>query len=565
MRGLSLLLLLSGTALMAQNNMSLMSEISTLRNGLVGAWRFEESTGTRYASVGTNSFTANNAPTNAVGRFGNAIKTTAASSQYLSVPDSPILRIGTTSMTFSVWVNLTTLPAGGAFFSVFSKYNSGATEREYTLLVNGTLTNFAWAVRDGANANTLTIVATNQVVQAGVWYNVICEYDSVGNQITIEVNTATNMGTVFNLAIVGGGKTFTGPLWVGGRNSDGLYLNGLVDELYVWKRLLTASEKYSLTFGWYPRFGSPYPNRAWTRLASFPGAPVEQHAFEECGGLLYVVAGTTLAGTTFYNTNSVFAYDPVANSWAQKADYPVKVQSLGLRTVNGKLYGISGYDLSNKLTNTYEFDPALNSWTSKTGIPIAIEDFATCVVSNKIWTVGGLIGPGASHTFNNLVQVFDPSLNSWAITNTVMPNPRALGDFGCSDGTNLWCVSGTSDMSVYPGLLASTRVDYFSPASNSWTQVASLPVAACYKDVEWVNGKIYSLSGATAYSEGYTPLMQVYTVASNSWTLLPPCPLTGTGSAMCKLGNKIYIVGGENGGRLLTDLWVYDPSLDTSQ
>ena len=82
--------------------------------GLVGAWGFDEGTGTTVAdaSPAGNSGTISGATRTAFGRFGGALSFDGVNDM-VTIPDANSLDL-TTGMTLSAWVNPTVGAAGGA-------------------------------------------------------------------------------------------------------------------------------------------------------------------------------------------------------------------------------------------------------------------------------------------------------------------------------------------------------------------------------------------------------------------------------------------------------------------
>jgi hypothetical protein len=77
-------------------------------------------------------------------------------------------------------------------------------------------------------------------------------HDSVNNVICITVND----GAVSSLAHTIGVQKNTVPFGIGARPTDPQSLNGQVDELGFWKRVLTPAERTALYNG---GAGKPYP------------------------------------------------------------------------------------------------------------------------------------------------------------------------------------------------------------------------------------------------------------------------------------------------------------------
>ena len=107
---------------------------------------------------------------------------------------------------------------------------------------------------------------------------------------------------------------------------------------------------------------------------------------------------------------------------------------------------------------------------------------------------------------------------------------------------------------------ASASVMRYSVSRNTWTNLASLPVAVAGSAATMgVDGKIYVVGGVTA---GVTMnYVQVYDPASNSWTLSTPLPEALSGAAMSvdSLGRLIVMGGANDSGLDVSDVWRSQP------
>ncbi|PVH70428.1 galactose oxidase [Cadophora sp. DSE1049] len=125
-------------------------------------------------------------------------------------------------------------------------------------------------------------------------------------------------------------------------------------------------------------------------------------------------------------------------------------------------------------------------------------------------------------------------------------------------------------------------VEAYDVSSNSWSNVAPLPIAMNHGNAAAVNGKIYVLGGLSGNDAGFEglPNCYVYDPTTDVWTELPPMPVgTERGSAtMGVKGDTIILAGGirllvpEEGGiqdtvdivssyNTVTGKWTTHPSL----
>ena len=90
-------------------------------------------------------------------------------------------------------------------------------------------------------------------------------------------------------------------------------------------------------------------------------------------------------------------------------------------------------------------------------------------------------------------------------------------------------------------------------ASNSWSHIASLPVATNdYQAVVWRDSLIYVLGGTSSDSAGtyYLDTVRIYNPFTDRWTLASPMLAPCTMSDACIVGDSIFFAGGMMRGSL---------------
>jgi hypothetical protein len=98
-------------------------------------------------------------------------------------------------------------------------------------------------------------------------------------------------------------------------------------------------------------------------------------------------------------------YDPLTDTWTQKADMPTSRFGAAAVTVNGKinvLGGASGYDA---LATIEEYDPALDSWMFKASMPNPRVASAV-MVDEQIYIIGGAVTIKPPHPGISTVEVW---------------------------------------------------------------------------------------------------------------------------------------------------------------
>jgi hypothetical protein len=221
---------------------------TTLFNGLVAYWPLDEQASWRLDSVDSHVLTDHNSvsseltPPDGDALIGRAANFSAASSQYLSVADNADLSASGSDlgdMTFSAWVRLSDkstyryIISKSAVTEYYIDYNPSQDRFRF-----GWGTPYVWADALGSpSINT--------------WYFIVGWYDSVGNTINISVN-----GLSDSAVPVGFDPSGNGDFLIGFQGDLGYYMDGLIDEVGVWRRMLTSDERAELYNG---GAGNAYP------------------------------------------------------------------------------------------------------------------------------------------------------------------------------------------------------------------------------------------------------------------------------------------------------------------
>ncbi|MFI7639188.1 LamG-like jellyroll fold domain-containing protein [Nonomuraea sp. NPDC049400] len=195
--------------------------------GLVAAYGMNEGTGATVAdsSGKSNTGTLSNATWSNSGKYGKALSFNGTSA-YVNIPDSTTLRL-TTGMTLEAWLN----PATGTGYrtALIKQHASGIA---YAL----------WANADDNRPYTEIVTGTDQgllgtaSLPLNTWTHLTATYDGT------TLRLYTNGTQVASKAVTGGIRGDAQPLRIGGSSLWGEYFNGLIDDVRVYNRALTAAE-----------------------------------------------------------------------------------------------------------------------------------------------------------------------------------------------------------------------------------------------------------------------------------------------------------------------------------
>lgn len=232
--GLSLLLCALVPAQSVRRRPIVASAADPLLTSLVASWKLDDLTD----SAGANTLTNNNSVTFSTGKIGNAGYFTLASSMSLSIASNAAVQTGDVDFTIAgwVWVNGTTTQL------ILAKRGAGAGTSEYAIYLDDSTARFTALVFRATDSAVSRTAATFGAPSANTWYCFIFWHDATADTLNISINDGAtdSVGTTGALQAAS-----TGLFTIGKQDISGgeLYLDGRVDDVNIWKRVLTAGER----------------------------------------------------------------------------------------------------------------------------------------------------------------------------------------------------------------------------------------------------------------------------------------------------------------------------------
>lgn len=271
-------------------------------------------------------------------------------------------------------------------------------------------------------------------------------------------------------------------------------------------------------------------------------------------GIVYVIGGsqrynTSETGFSYMSINSTEAYNPVTDTWVEKAPMPTSRDGLGAAVFQGKIYCFGGRDVSKDYsisTNVNEvYDTGTDSWETKTPMPTARSGLQASEVGEKIYLIGGWVEAESSSSAEKSAQVeiYDPLTDTWA---TGSPIPTAVAGYASAviDG-KIYVISGVASGSTITNL---TQI--YDPKTDEWSLGISIPMGVASAAAGATTGKtaakaIYVIGGSNAtypLSGQYTN--QVYFPETDSWSMVAQMPVDRAGLAVALINDTVFVMGG---------------------
>ncbi len=186
---------------------------------------------------------------------------------------------------------------------------------------------------------------------------------------------------------------------------------------------------------------------SWTTGPSLP-TPRTYPLVVAVGSVVYAIGGANSLG------NSTPVVEAMSGGvWLTRAPMPAMSNGGCAGVVNGKVYVQTGPG------ELYEYDPVLNSWAQKASGRARYN--ATAIgVNGKLYVFGG--GDANGVVVNGSMSIYDPSNNGWTESSTRMITGRTSHS-ACAVGTNIYAIMGFGTMNPYVTTRRCERLDVSVP------------------------------------------------------------------------------------------------------
>lgn len=224
---------------------------ASMQSGLQAYWNLDEASGTRDDAFGANDLADNATVTQATGKVVSAAQFTAANSEYLSIADNAALSTGDIDFTVAGWIYLDTKVSSQY---LISHYDAGGAQRAWALAWEASYSTAAdrfalYVSSDGTYTEGTTgkFVAASSLgsPSTGTWYFIAAWHDASANTINIQVNNGAVDSVAWSAGVFDSNAAFT----IGARSDPAGYVDGRIDSVGFWKRVLTSAERTALYNG----------------------------------------------------------------------------------------------------------------------------------------------------------------------------------------------------------------------------------------------------------------------------------------------------------------------------
>jgi hypothetical protein len=473
---------------------------NTTPPGLVSAYSFNEGTGTvlNDLSGNNNNGTISNTTWSASGKFGAALSFNGTSS-WVVIPNSASLDL-TNGLTMEAWVSPSTL---SSWRTVLMKEQTGGLA--YSIYANSDTNRPSAHVFIGAETDTR---GTAQLA-LNTWTHLAATYD--GSVLRLYVNGAQ----VSTRTIGGNILTSTSPLRIGGNSIWGEYFSGLIDEVRIYNRALTASQiqtDMNTAIS-----GTPPPPDTTPPTVSVT-APADGATVAGAVTLSANASDNVLVVGVQFNVDgspvgSEITSPPFTTSWntATTTDGVHKITAVARDGANNQTTST----LVSVTVNNGNSSSISGAWTAPFNWPIV----AINMVVTRTGEVMSWDGPPSNG--GTSAQLWNPSTGAFS------PIPNNATNMFCNaavvlaDGRVL-AIGGHADWGV--GL---RNTDMFDPITKLWSFMAPMHYGRWYPTATVLpDGRVLAISGGDTCETCIASIPEIYNPTTNTWTALTTAPFS---------------------------------------
>ncbi len=225
-------------------------------------------------------------------------------------------------------------------------------------------------------------------------------------------------------------------------------------------------------------------------------------------GALYIVGGFTESDDTIWQpSDRVFRFNVGRETWEERASLPTARGGLGVTTLRGKIFAVSGYNGRNNPAAVEVYDPGLDQWATAASLPTPRDHLAVVAMGDTLYAIGGRVRLDYRENLST-VEAYTMESDQW-VPSADMPTPRS-GMAACVVDGWIYVFGGESGVGTFP------HNERYSPRVNRWEAMAPMPTARHGLGAVEVDGRVYVLSGGPRPGGSYSPLNEIFIPPSSS-------------------------------------------------
>jgi len=232
---------------------------------------------------------------------------------------------------------------------------------------------------------------------------------------------------------------------------------------------------------------------------NMPALPVERIYAKAAllGSTIFYCGGQDAGTPSYHMTCHSYLLGKESARWEEEASMNYARDNFGLTTIGDRLYATGGSGVSSSSRTSVESFSHETGWVIEDTMELPSSRYGHCSVAlgSRLVVVGGRVGGSAE---SSSVQAFDTSsqaLNTTASWVSLASMNSAREFLACNTGdfekTFGIYVTGGQNTAVL------NTVEFYSPVTDTWTNLASLGTARYWHSLTKVNGQMVVAGGVT--------------------------------------------------------------------
>ena len=266
----------------------------------------------------------------------------------------------------------------------------------------------------------------------------------------------------------------------------------------------------------------------------------------ELGGYIYAIGGQTTATAGY--TNLVEKYNPATDTWSTVKSMNYPRSYFGSVVYGGKIYAFGGASTNGALTNSIEvYDPSTNLWTTIAAVlPVAMKGLTATLIdgTNLVYILGGF-----TTTMCNTVYRFNLTTNA---VSAMASLPVAISNHNAFYFNGNVCINGGKTSS---GISTKEYQYNVSSSTTNGTQTGRVWLA---DSSNIITSERYIAFGGASSSAQYTTSMSHSLLQERTGGLGTNMLTARAGHGTVFYDGKVYVVGGINGSGVLSSIELMD-------
>lgn len=225
--------------------------LELIADDLLAYYKFDTPSGVTFDSYIFEEHLSNvNGVSQTTGKIGQGAAFVNASVKYLEASGSNVFDFdGTEDWTIACWAEVDSLSPPGSDQFILSKYDDNPAtfdERQYAIFFDASEDRWRALISENGATNSADVSPTNTIA-ANTFYLLVLEYQASTKTLTLTQNNGTGGDTASAVATnaVINQSPATFKIGFGDTTADPA-LDGTVDEVLIWNRLLTTAEKTAM-------------------------------------------------------------------------------------------------------------------------------------------------------------------------------------------------------------------------------------------------------------------------------------------------------------------------------